>query len=492
MISIQLKRLAKGAAIYGTGVVLNRFITLLLLPLFTAYLSPKEFGIIAILTMLSVLLSCIFSFGIGVSIGIYYFIGEETKQKADTIWMATFVLVLASFILLTIGVVGSEKIAFAALGSTEYRFLVILALVNTSLEISAQPSLAYLQFEEKSTQFVIISVVTTLITLGSSILFIAVLEKGLIGLMEAGVISRLMSFIIYFFIVVRSLKLSINLPLAKKLIRTGLPYVTGALCFFLIQYADRYMLEIFCGLKVVGIYSVGYSLGMVMILFVAAFSSAWTPYFNSFVNNQQEAKNLFGKVLEYYIMGMGVLCLCMFLFAMPVVVVMTTEPFYGAYSVVGLIALSQLLYGCYIIFLPGLYFAKKSGKVNLIIIVASCINIILNLILIPKWNMLGATFATVVSFLAMAVATHFTAKKYFVIHFDRLKIAKYSFWWGLSVILSYLIQGQTITRQILLAFFIISSFLCIVYFILDDREKFYFKKICHDIYGFGKLKWKKC
>jgi O-antigen/teichoic acid export membrane protein len=310
--------------------------------------------------------------------------------------------------------------------------------------------------------------------------------------MEAGMISRLISFIIYFLIMVRSLKLSTNFPLAKKLIKTGLPYVTGALCFFMIQYADRYMLEIFCGLKVVGIYSVGYSLGMVMILFVAAFSSAWTPYFNSFVNNQQEAEKLFGKVLEYYIMGMGFLCLCMFLFAKPVVVMMTTAPFYGAYSVVGLIALSQLLYGCYIIFLPGLYYAKKSGKVNLIIILASCINILLNLILVPKWDMLGATLATVFSFFVMAVATHFTAKKYLVIHFDWLKITKYIIWWGLFVILSYPIQSQTITRQILIALLIISCFLLACYFILDDREKVYFKKICCDIYGFGKLKWKKC
>lgn len=177
MISLQLKRLAKGTVIYGTGVVLNRFITLLLLPLFTAYLSPKEYGIIAILAMLSGLLSCIFSLGIGVAIGIHYFLGEGIKPKADTIWMATFVLALASFCLLTIGVFGSEKLAFFALGSVEYRFLVILALVNTSLEILAQPSISYLQFEEKSTQFVIISVVTTLITLGSSILFIAILKK---------------------------------------------------------------------------------------------------------------------------------------------------------------------------------------------------------------------------------------------------------------------------------------------------------------------------
>ncbi|MGB5747900.1 MAG: polysaccharide biosynthesis C-terminal domain-containing protein, partial [Desulfobacterales bacterium] len=140
----------------------------------------------------------------------------------------------------------------------------------------------------------------------------------------------------------------------------------------------------------------------------------------------------------------------------------------------------------------GLYYAKKSGKVNLIIILASCINILLNLILVPKWDMMGATLATVVSFLVMAVATHFTAKKYLVINFDWLKITKYSILWGLSVILSYQIQGQTITRQILIALLIISSFLCTCYFILDDKEKFYFKKLCHDIYGFGKLKSKKC
>jgi O-antigen/teichoic acid export membrane protein len=365
-------------------------------------------------------------------------------------------------------------------------------MISASLEIITQPSISYLQFEEKYSQFVIISLVTNLATLVSSIVFIVVLEKGILGLVQAAVVSKAIAFIIYFFIMVRSLRISFNFPLSKKLIRTGLPYVTGALCFFLIQYADRYMLEIYSGLKVVGIYSVGYSLGMMMVLFVTAFSSAWTPYFHSFVNNQMEAKYLFGKVLEYYLMLMGFLCLCMFLFSKPVVVMMTTVPYYGAHTVVGLIALAQLIYGCYLIFLPGLYYARKSGKVNLIIFTASFFNILLNLILIPQWDMIGATLATFFSFLMLAVFTHFAAKKYLTIQIDWIKITKYSICWGLCVALSYLIQGHTITRQVLIASSILMCFISTCYFILNDKEKLYLKKIFHNIFVLRKLKWKKC
>ena len=492
MISYQLKRLVRGSVIYGTGQVLNRFISFLLLPVFTAYLSPQEFGVIAILTMLSGLLSCIFSFGIGVAISIYYFIEEGVRQKAETIWMATIILALGSLSLLTIGAISSEKLSVIVLGSVEYRFLIFLAIVTASIEIITQPSLSYLQFEEKSTQFVLISFITTLITLGSSIFFIVILEKGVSGLMQAWIISKLISFLFYFSIVVRSLKFSPNLALAKQLLKTGLPYVSSALCFFLIQYADRYMLEIFSGLHVVGIYSVGYSLGMMMVLLVAAFSSAWTPYFNSFVNNQEEAKNIFAKVLEYYIIGMGLICLCMFLLARPVVVLMTTEPYFKAHTVVGFIALSQLIYGCYLIFLPGLYYARQTGKVNLIVVGAACLNILLNLLLIPRWNMYGATLATILSFFLMAIATHFTAKKFFIISFNWQKIIKYCLIWGLFVLLSYLIQDQRIIIQITITAIMVFFFSCISYMILDDREKAYLKMVFHQIYLLRNLKWKKC
>ena len=479
MISFQLQRLAKGTAIYGIGHVLNRFLGFLLLPVFTAYLSPEEYGINAILLMISGILTCVFSLGVGVSTGIYYYVGDGLQHRAKTIWMATSILVFSVLLLSVMGLPGSGLISDAAFGSTKYRYLVGLTLMTTGIAIVVHPSMLYLQFEARATLFVILSVTLTIISLGSSIYLVVFLKRGVKGLVEAALISQSISFLAYFSVMVRSLKPSYDISLAKDLLKVGLPYILGSVCFFLIQYVDRYMLELYCGLKIVGIYSVGYNMGMLVMLFVVAFSTAWTPYFNSFVNKQEDASCLFGHVLTYYIMGMGCLCLCMFLFAKLVVILMTTFPFHDAYTVVGIIALSQIMYGCYVIFLPGLYYAKKTGLVNLILSSACLLNILLNAVLIPWFNMLGAGIATVVSFLAMTVMTHFAAKKCLVVHYDWMKIFRYVGLWTVAVMISYVAQELSLITHLFIAIFILSSFLYVNYLYLNEKEQIYIKKMYH-------------
>ena len=492
MISSQLQRLAKGTAIYGVGQVLNRFIGFLLLPVFTTYLSPKEYGVSAILLMLSGILTCVFSLGIGVSTGICYYDGDGVQHRANTVWTATWILVLSTFFFLVIGLPGSGLISSTAFSSAEYSYLVSLTLITAGLGILVQPSILYLQFEERATLFVILSAVLTVFSFGSSIFFVVFLKRGVKGLVEANTISQLTCLLLYFSVMVRELKPSYGVLMAKNLIKIGLPYVLGFLSFFLIQYVDRYMLEFYCGLNVVGIYSVGYNIGMIVMLIVGAFSVAWTPYFNSFVNRQEDASYLFSYILTYYIMGMGFLSLLMFLFAKPVVTLMTASPFHVAYTVVGIVSLAQVIYGCYLIFLPGLYYAKKTGIVNFILVGACLLNITLNSMLIPWINMLGAAMATVASFLAMTIMTHFAARKYLAVTYDWVRILRYLALWSVAVTIYYVAPKSSLFIDVLTSTFVLIAFLSANYLYLNEKEKAYIKKRCYKFFVLRSTIWKKC
>ena len=485
--SSQLKRLFKGTAIYGLGQVLNRSINLILLPVFTAYLAPRDFGVFAILTVISGLLTCMFSLGIGVSIGIYYYERDGVEHRNKTIWMGTFILVLSAVLLVSMGLPLSNLISSVALGSIEYRYLVVLALISTGIAIVYQPSMLYLQYEERAKLFVIMSTGLTIVYGTLCILFVAFLKRGVQGLMEAGILFQLIASLAYFSILIWSSKPSWDFTLAKKLIRVGAPYLIGNLSFFFIQYVDRYMLELYSGLEIVGIYSVGYNIGMAIMLLVFAFSFAWTPYFNSFYQNQSEVKELFGKVFTYYIMGTGFLCLCMFLFAKLIVSLMSATAYYKSYIVVGIVAFSQLIYGCYLIFLPGLYYAKKTGKVNLILFITCIINIVLNTILIPKWDMLGAALATVVSFVGMASMTHFTAKRYLIVRYDWSRVLRYLIVFGLAATTSFVYAGLDLIGQIFKATITLALFAYLNYFLLNEKDRNYLKQMWDNIPALKKM-----
>jgi O-antigen/teichoic acid export membrane protein len=428
-----------------------------------------------------------FSLGIGVSIGIYYYERDGEEYKNKTIWMGTFILVLSAVLLVSIGLPLSNWISNIAFGSIEYRYLVVLALITTGIAIVYQPSMLYLQYEERAKLFVIMSIGLTLVYGTLSILFVALLKRGVQGLMEAGILFQLTAFLTYFFILIWSSKPSWDLTLAKNLIRVGAPYFVGNLSFFFIQYVDRYMLELYSGLEIVGIYSVGYNIGMAIMIFVFAFSFAWTPYFNSFYQRQSEVRELFGRVLTYYVMGMGLLCLCMFLFAKPLVHLMSTPAYYKSYIVVGIVAFSQLIYGCYLIFLPGLYYAKKTGQVNFILFISCLINIALNAIFIPKWDMLGAALATVVSFVGMAAMTHFSAKRYLVVQYDWSKVLRYLIILGLAATTSFVYVGIDIIGQIIKASVVLGLFVYLNYSLLNENDRSYLKQIWHNIPALKKM-----
>lgn len=114
MLMPQLTLLSKNTLIYGVGGFLNRFIGFLLLPVFTAYLTPEDYGISAILSWVAFLLSPLFSLGLGAAIAPCYFEGNNTERKESTLWTAFNILLISSGVLATIGVVFARPISYLA------------------------------------------------------------------------------------------------------------------------------------------------------------------------------------------------------------------------------------------------------------------------------------------------------------------------------------------------------------------------------------------
>jgi O-antigen/teichoic acid export membrane protein len=165
------------------------------------------------------------------------------------------------------------------------------------------------------------------------------------------------------------------------------------------------------------VYAVGFTFGSAILLLVNAFYGAWPGFFLPFVERRGEAVLVFGRVLSYYVFGVGSICLLLFLAAKPVVLMMTAEPFHEAYTVVGLIAFAGFLRGCYLIFLPGLVFAKSTRLQASIELTAAALNVALNLALIPLLEKEGAAIAAVAAFTWMCVmAWKFSSRELLVIY----------------------------------------------------------------------------
>lgn len=422
MLRFELTRLARGSAIYGVGGMLQRFLGLLLLPLFTRVLRPEDYGIMALIGLVSTGLTGLYSLGTGNSMGLLYFREGDPSRRATIIWSTAALLLFNGTIITIILCLQAPLISTWVFETSDYGNLIQIAFIGLLFTTLTQPFFSYLRMEEKASRYVALTIVCSIITMLLSAVFVLFFGWGVFGLLMATLVGQLIALIIILFSVAREIPFSLDWGSFAPLVRIGFPSIFGIFAFLVLDCANRQILQRLVGLDQLGIFSIGYSFGMVMVIIVGAFEAAWPPFYMSFINRRDDAIKLFGQVLKYYIILMGLVVVLFFAAARPLVTLLAAPAFHEAYVVVGLIAASYMLKGCYAIMLPGVYFSHKLYWQSLIEWAAALVNIALNILLIPMVGIIGAAAATVVSYLILPVLTWCIARKYFEIQYEWPKI----------------------------------------------------------------------
>lgn len=429
MLGFELKRLFRGSVIYGVGTILQRFIGILLLPFFTNELTTEDYGVISLISLVSIALTGVFNLGTSNSIGILYFKEVDHSKRPTIIWSTVILLMCVSTVWLLFFYIAAPKISLLVFEDARYSELFFLSIIGLAISTTGEPFLAYLRMEEKSKHFSIQSLVVSLITTLSSILFILFFKWGAKGFILAGLVGQVSMVIFSFIYIVPKIRFSFNSQIFGPLINIGFPSIFGLFAFLIIDYGDRQILQRFLGLSELGIYSVGYNFGMVVMVLVNAFSASWSPFFMSFINRPEDARVVFGNVLKYYLIGFGFLSLFFFGFAKLFLTIVVAPDYIAGYKVVGLVAVGYILRGSYLILLPALYFSKKLKLQSMIECSVAIVNIALNLWLVPVFGILGAAFATVISFACLPFFTYFVSSRLLKVQYDTKRIVL-----GISVI----------------------------------------------------------
>jgi len=133
---------------------------------------------------------------------------------------------------------------------------------------------------------------------------------------------------------------------------------------------------------------------------------------------------LLGGILTYFVLVGMFVALGLSVLSKEVLMVMATPPFYGAYKVIPLIALSYVLYGCYFVFNPGMLIAKKTKYAAPIVGAGAVMNLGLNYLLIPNYGMMGAAVATVISYLMLPIGLFVLSRRFYPIKYEWGRVAK--------------------------------------------------------------------
>jgi O-antigen/teichoic acid export membrane protein len=471
----QILGLGKDSIIYGVGSVIIRFLGLFTLPLFTAYLSPQEYGVLAMLALLTMVAQPVFSLGLSAAMGSSYFERDSHLNKSKAVWTVFAIGVVSSTLLVGIAWVFPVFLGHLISLPDEYAPLVGLTLTGCALTILATSFTLRVQFEKQARLYVAVTLATALTATLVSIITVVFMEWGVTGMVIGQLAGNTVTFLSFLFIGLKATSPVLSVAMARELLRQGLPLVPSFAFVFILMHANKYIIEWQAGLDAVGIYSIGFNLGLVVSIVTGGIATAWYPFFMSYMERESEAKVVFGRILTYYVFAVGFICFLLSLAAKPLLLLLTKVAFHDAYVVVGLVALANFFQGAFNFLLPGLYYKREVKYVSIVQGLAAVLSLPFSYFLIVNMGVLGAGIGLVVGNFMMAALMYgwnsMNGSRYPNITYEWRRI--FSFAFLLAAFFAFYVQlpATTITGEVIKSIFIGALATLSMYFLLNKKER---------------------
>ena len=418
----RLGELARHSAVYGLGSLVSRFIAVLLLPVYTRYLSPADYGLIETLIALSAVLTVLLAAGVKSAFFRFYFDEPEGPSRLRVIRTSFWFTMASGTVGLAAGLVLASPISSLLFGTSEHADLVRAAFVGLWAHVNYEQLTALFRVEQRSTAYLVATLINLGLTVGATLLLVVVWDLGPIGVIVGNFTGTLLVYICLLGYRREQLGLELDRPLLREMNRFGMPLVPSALFLWVLNFSDRFFLVKLSGPREVGLYSIGVRVASAIILFLAAFRTAW-PAFAYSIDDDREAARTYSYVLTYIVVITSWMALALGVLAPWLVRLLTTEEFYGAERVVAPLAFAAVAFGAYIVVVIGIGRARRTRSNWLITGAAALLNGALNVALIPPFGMMGAAVATIGAYGTLFLGMAWKAQRVFPVPYQWRRVA---------------------------------------------------------------------
>jgi len=445
----QLRRLGKHSIVYGLGGLVSRILAVLLLPLYTRYLSPSDYGKVETLIALTTVLGILLRFGITSAFFRFYFDSPDPEDRRvvlrTSFW---FTMGMATTGLLA-GLLLSGEISQLLFGTSDDAELVAAAVVGLWAHMNYEQLTALFRVEERSSAFVAASLSNILLTVGATLVLVVALDAGPLGVIVGNFTGTLLVYAALVGYRREQLGLQFDRGLLREMNRFGLPLVPTALFLWTTNFSDRFFLVKLSGADEVGLYSVGVRIASAMVLVLTAFRMAW-PAFAYSIEDDREARRTYAFVLTYLVLLTTWVATGLTLLSPWIVEWLAAPAFESASQVVGPLAFAAVAFGGYIVVAIGVGRARRTQFNWVVTGAAAAVNATLNVILIPRYGMMGAAIATVAAYATMFAGMAWWAQRIYPVPYQWRRILTAALVGAALVVAGKLVEGG-LTVSFLLA-----------------------------------------
>ncbi len=422
-----LRRLATTGAAYTAASILSKLIAVALLPLYTRYLSPTDYGAAEVMFAAIVSASIVVRFGlIEAVLRFYYKDGEDparvvSSSFAGLFWLSTLGALIALPFATPIGEALLDPKTAAEVGQgTELARISIGGLwVLTMFEFM----LTLFRLEERARAFFVTTIVNVLVTIGLTVVLVVGAGEGARGLLVGSYASGAAFVLGLIVLQRRRLSLLFDRALLRRLLRFGLPTMPAEVSLYLLNFVDRIIIVRSLGLAEAGLYSLAVKFAQGVNVLVRGFQLAWPPLAYS-IRDDGEARRAYATVVTLFVAGCAFVVTGMWLFSRWIVRALAAPKFFDSYEAVGLISTAVTLYAVYMVLVVIL---GRTGRTEFNLpatLAALAANVALNLLLVPSLGIVGAGLALVASYVVVLALMYVFTQRLFPVPYQWGRLAR--------------------------------------------------------------------
>jgi O-antigen/teichoic acid export membrane protein len=424
----KIKSLGADTAVYGVSTMIGRFLNFLLVPFYTNVLSTSQYGVVATVYSYIAFMNIVYIYGMESA----YFKYASTKEiGSDKQIFSTpfFSILLTSVIFSGIIILNTGHLAPLIEVPKQFEATIKYSAIILLLDSLSIIPFAALRLERKVKTFASIKLVNIVVNVTANVVLLLKYHTGVEGIFISGVIASAVTLVLLLPEILSKVSFSFIGKLYKSLLKFGLPYIPAGLAAMMVQVIDRPILLAMTNESTVGIYQANYRLGIFMMLVVSMYDYAWRPFFLTHANDP-DAKQLFSKILTYFVFFSSILILLVSLYIDDVVKFkvfgrfIINPAYWSGLGIVPIVLLGYLFNGIFVNLMAGIYIEKKTSHLPYITGIGAAINVVVNLLLIPKFGMFGAAWATFFAYAGMAIAIYIVSQKYYPVKYELVKLLK--------------------------------------------------------------------
>lgn len=425
------------------GVMVLGFISF---PLFTRSISVSQYGELNIALRI-VLLMVIFA-KIGLPHSMVRFYAEDAQSSDPAIvakYYSTFILtgIGAALALCAVYLLAVLAIPATALNGS-LRFLLLAGTVMIFANAMNSLLTGVLRAGGRSKEFAGIQLVVKVLAIATSLILLYTWERSARALLTSNVLAELATFAALLVLFLRQTEISLrrfDRAYARQIIAFALPLIVFELASAVLDSGDRLLIKYFLGEESVGLYSAAYNVSSYLQdLIFASLNLALVPLYLKIWNTQgkDETEKFLSSGLNDFVLVCCLLCCGTAVCSGDALILLASKKYADAAQLVPYLVIGMVLYTFTTFFNAGLYLNKRSGVMASIVASSAILNLVLNVVFLPRFGIVAAVWATIVSFAFLLGVVAWKSRAYMRLDVDLLG--------GAAGIVSAVVSAVVISR----------------------------------------------